>query len=29
MIRVDHKGVAMDAENYATAGLGALPEWIR
>ena len=26
MIRVNHKGVAMDAENYATAGLGNVPE---
>jgi aryl-alcohol dehydrogenase-like predicted oxidoreductase len=26
MIRMNHKGVAMDAEDYATAGLGNVPE---
>src|SRR3954451_17836584 len=26
MIRVNHKGVKMDAEDYATAGLGNVPE---
>jgi aryl-alcohol dehydrogenase-like predicted oxidoreductase len=26
MIRVNHKGTAMDAENYATQGLGNVPE---
>ena len=26
MIRVNHKGTAMDAEDYNTAGLGNVPE---
>jgi hypothetical protein len=26
MIRMNHKGVAMDAEDYATHGLGDVPE---
>lgn len=29
MIRVNHKGVAMDAEDYNTAGLGDVPEVVK
>jgi predicted aldo/keto reductase-like oxidoreductase len=29
MIRMNHKGVRMDAENYATRGLGNVPEVVR